>query len=124
MWNLLAVFIGGGIGSVLRFATGEFMLKNFQINLPLATFGVNIIGGFLIGLLFAVFINKPEINPAIKFALTAGFCGGLTTFSTFSLEMFEVIKNAQFVQAIAYAFLSVIICIAAVAVGVYFGGKF
>jgi CrcB protein len=119
MLNLIAVFIGGGFGSVLRFLTGEFMLKNLHLNLPLATFLVNIAGGVLIGFLFAVFVDKPQINPALKFALTAGFCGGLTTFSMFSLELFEMVKNAQFVHAIAYAFLSVIICFAAVSTGVY-----
>ncbi|MDR1167368.1 MAG: fluoride efflux transporter CrcB [Heliobacteriaceae bacterium] len=123
-YNITAVFIGGGAGCALRFLIGEIFLKNFSLNLPAATFLVNVSGGLLIGFLFALFTApelaaKPEINPAVKFALTAGFCGGLTTFSTFSLELFEMIEHAEFIQATAYAVLSVAVCLAAVWMGVY-----
>ena len=63
-------------------------------------------------------MERPEISPAVKFALTAGFCGGLTTFSTFSLEVFEMIKNVQIFQAFAYVVLSLAICLSAVWIGV------
>ena len=119
MINVIAIFIGGGIGSVLRYLTCVVMLQCFNTSLPAATFVVNFVGSLILGLLFAIFVDRPEINPALKVALTVGFCGGLTTFSTFSFELFEMIRNAEFIQAIVYTLLSVIICIVAVSLGVY-----
>ena len=118
MLNVLAVFFGGGIGAVTRYLTGLMIMLNFHCNLPVATFLVNVTGSFSMGFLYILFIDRPEINPALKFLLTVGFCGGLTTFSTFSLEMFEMLKNAEFLQAFSYGFLSVIICVISVWIGV------
>ncbi len=118
MQNVIAVFLGGGIGAVLRYLTGVFAVRFLSVNLPVATFAVNIVGCFILGLLFAFFIDRPEINTSLKLALTAGFCGGLTTFSTFSLELFEMLKNAQYMQVLVYLTLSLIIGLLAVWVGV------
>ncbi len=118
MHNVIAVFLGGGIGAVLRYLTGVFAVRYLSVNLPVATFAVNIIGCFILGLLFAFFIDKPEINTPLKLALTVGFCGGLTTFSTFSLELFEMLKNALYMQVFVYLILSLIIGLLAVWVGV------
>ncbi len=118
MQNVIAVFLGGGIGAVLRYMTGFFAVRFLSVNLPVATFAVNIVGCFILGLLFAFFIDRPEINTPLKLALTAGFCGGLTTFSTFSLELFEMLKNAQYMQVFVYLILSLIIGLLAVWIGV------
>ena len=117
MQNVIAVFLGGGVGAVVRYLTGFLMIRFVHYNLPLSTFIVNIVGSFIIGFLYILFIDKPEINPALKFALTVGFCGGLTTFSTFSLELFEMLGNQKFFQAFSYALISVIICLIAVSLG-------
>lgn len=118
MLNLLAVFVGGGLGACLRYLTGVLISGNLKINLPVATFLVNIIGCFLIGFLCVIFIEKLQTSKQLKLLLTVGFCGGLTTFSTFSAEVFDMIQNGQLLNASAYTVLSVIIgCIA-----VFFGG--
>lgn len=118
MQNVLAVFLGGGAGAVLRYLTGVLALRYLSVNLPAATFAVNIAGCFILGVLFAVFVDRPEVNTSLKLALTAGFCGGLTTFSTFSFEMFEMLKNAQYVQVSVYLILSLAAGLAAVWIGV------
>lgn len=118
--NILAIFIGGGTGAVARYAAGLFCLCFLKTNLPVATFFVNIIGCFIIGFIYIFFMEKLNVHPAVKLALSAGFCGGLTTFSTFSLELFEMIRNSQFLHAVLYILFSVIIGIIAVCLGGYF----
>lgn len=120
MYNVIAIFIGGGFGAVLRYLVGINLAKYFEINLPLSTFFVNVLGSLIIGFLYFLFIEKADISPVVKLALTVGFCGGLTTFSTFSLELFEMVGNHQFFHAFAYAILSVTICLIMSAIGAYF----
>ena len=117
MLNILALFTGGGCGALMRYLTCILFMKYFPVNLPLSTFFVNIAGSLLIGFLYVFFIDKQDLNPAVKLALTAGFCGGLTTFSTFSLELFEMVKSAQFLNALLYVLISVILGIIAVMIG-------
>lgn len=119
MLNLFAIFLGGGIGAVLRYLTGLYFSVNFRMNIPVSTFIVNILGSFILGFLYVLFIDKPEINTELKVALTIGFCGGFTTFSTFSLEIFEMLGNSNFYQAGLYILSSLLFGLIAVSIGVY-----
>lgn len=116
--NIISIFLGSGIGAAARFLINSNMSKYY--NFPISTFLVNIIGSFIIGFLYVFFMNKTGLNPALKLALTVGFCGGLTTFSTFSLELFELFTGNQIFEALIYIVLSVTICVLMTAIGVYF----
>lgn len=117
MQNCLAIFLGGGIGALLRYFAGVFVSKNMTVNFPLATFLANIVGSLIIGFVFFLFLNKSDMNETVKLALTVGFCGGLTTFSTFSLEIFSMIKNNQIFMAMGYVALSLVVCVLGVWIG-------
>lgn len=124
MLNIFSVFIGGGLGSVLRYLVNISFGKTHLYNncaLPLATLSVNVFGSFIIGFLYAIFIQKTHLPLNIRLAITVGFCGGLTTFSTFSVEAYDLFKNGQILAASGYIALSVIVCILAVGLGIYLG---
>lgn len=103
--SLLAVFIGGGLGSVLRWAVSLKMNPLHQ-HIPLGTLTVNLVGGFIIGLALALFSRMTNIDSSWKLLITTGFCGGLTTFSTFSLEVVYLLQDGRFIWAIANMLLN------------------
>lgn len=122
--NAIAVFIGGGIGSVLRYLTSLLYLKCFNFNLPLATLTVNLIGSFLLGLLIAYFDGADEIPQHVRYAMTIGLCGGFTTFSTFAFEVFDIIKRGDYFIAIYYMILSVFLCVLVAGAGYYWAKNY
>jgi len=118
MLNVIAIFLGGGLGSVSRYFVA-MLLKMHDMNFPLATFAVNIIGSFILGFAVALFWSKASVHDSVKLAVTVGFCGGLTTFSTFSWETFDLIKQGQYLLAFLYAVVSVLVCVLAVSLGAF-----
>lgn len=112
MFNLLAVFIGGGLGSCLRYLA--------NVTLPFPTAIVNILGSFVIGFLHVWLMQKLDLPPYYKPLLTVGLCGGLTTFSTFSLEIVKFLDEGNYLHASGYILFSVIICVLSAGIGVYF----
>lgn len=121
MLNFLAIFLGGGLGAVSRYGISVAM-RNYCFDFPFATLVVNVIGSLILGFVVALFWNKmPDsaLHDTVKMAVTVGFCGGLTTFSTFSWEAFDLIKNGEMLLAMLYVLLSVLVCILAVSFGVF-----
>lgn len=110
MLNILAIFFGGGLGAISRYGL-SILLRTHSIDFPMATILVNIIGSLILGFTVALFWKGAPLNSSIKLAITVGFCGGLTTFSTFSWETFEMIKQGEFLLALLYTFISVIACV-------------
>lgn len=118
MLNVLAIFIGGGLGSLSRYGVAV-LLRAYSFDFPLATFLVNVVGSLILGFIVALFWNKAHFNDTVRLAIAVGFCGGLTTFSTFSWETFDLIKNGEFLLACVYALISVLTCVLAVSVGAF-----
>lgn len=108
---------GGAVGSVLRYYSGQFISKNYPSQIPLGTLIVNLLGCLLIGILLGYFAKNQGLSNEWKLLLVTGFCGGYTTFSTFSAENITLIQNQQVSQAILYIGLSVLLGLTAV----YFG---
>ncbi|MBW8824428.1 MAG: fluoride efflux transporter CrcB [Xanthomonadales bacterium] len=91
----IAIFIGAGFGALSRWWLGLALNSVFP-TIPLGTLAANLIGGFVMGLLMAAFDQFQTIPPALRLALTTGFLGGLTTFSTFSAEASTLLLRQQF----------------------------
>ncbi|WP_373708223.1 fluoride efflux transporter CrcB [Kaistella sp.] len=107
--------MGGGLGSVLRFLISNYTQKLWNVNsFPMGTFVVNIIGCFLIGVLTSYFL---KVDNYLKFLLITGFCGGFTTFSTFSAENFSLYENDNYPILLFYILLSVMVGLGAVYLG-------
>lgn len=113
--QILLVGLGGAAGSILRFLTGEIVPRFYVSTFPLATFIINIVGCFCIGL----FVNLIPVNNSLRFLLITGFCGGFTTFSAFARETFDLMDTNHLPYAIIYTLSSCILGVVAVWLGMY-----
>lgn len=95
MWrSILAISMGAAIGALLRWQFGA-RLNSFFHALPPGTLAANLAGGYIIGLAIAFFAEAPHISSEWRLFVITGFCGGLTTFSTFSAEMTTLLQNGR-----------------------------
>lgn len=119
MFAYLWVAIGGALGSVMRFWMSGAIAARFGETFPIGTLIVNILGSLLIG--FAAGLNAPDgrwiISPAMRQFLMIGFCGGYTTFSSFSLQTLKLMQDREWLYAGGNILLSVALCL----IGVWLG---
>lgn len=99
MINIFLVALGAGIGGGFRYWVSDLSYKIFPIYFPYGTLVVNVLGSFLLGILIFGFGEKDLMNPSLKLLLGVGFCGGFTTFSTFSFETINLLRDTQFYLA-------------------------
>ena len=114
--NLIFVFIGGGLGSSLRFIISKYL--NTGHLLPYGTLLVNILGSLILGIILGFALKYNNLNSPATLLLGAGFCGGFTTFSTFSFENYSLLKSGDYLSFSIYFFGSLILGILAIFIGI------
>jgi len=122
MKGFLLVFLGGGLGSGLRYLV-TISMNQYSKVLPFGTFTVNILGCLLIGLILGYAQKENTLTSNQTLLLATGFCGGFTTFSAFANENLELIKNGELFNFSVYTIGSLLIGILAVFIGFYLTNK-
>lgn len=110
------VMLGGGVGAGARYVVGLLFASVGSSSFPWATFSINVLGSVILGYLVAWAQGQPE-RPGLLLLVGTGFCGGFTTFSTFSVETLRLIEQKQFTLALVYAFGSVVAAVGGACLG-------
>lgn len=119
MKSALLIFLGGGLGSLVRYWVS--LIFKYQVDTKLDIYGtltVNVLGSLIIGLLMGWFLKSETPNPNLQLLLIVGFCGGFTTFSTFSSENMSLLKNNLYTEFLLYGLGSLLLGILAVFIGI------
>ena len=114
LWYIAA---GSAIGGVSRYILGGVVQRILVTTFPSGTLLVNITGSFLLGAIIRFAVDTPAISPEVRAFLTIGFCGGYTTFSTFSYETMAMLEDGEWTRAAAYVSASVLLSLLATFLG-------
>jgi len=110
---IMAVAVGGAIGSVMRYLVGIGAGRLFGTDFPWGTLIINITGSFVMGLFAGLFATRWNLPQATRIFLTVGICGGYTTFSTFSLDSFYLIERGELAATAVYMIGSAVLSVGA-----------
>ncbi len=110
---IILVGLGSAGGGILRYLTGKWIHSAIATSFPLGTMTVNILGCFLIGLIYCLFSKNTPTDTGMQLLLATGFCGGFTTFSSFMHENYTMIEQGNIVHLALYTGLSVVLGILA-----------
>lgn len=123
MKQVLLVFVGGGVGSALRYVVGTF-IKTVSSGFPWGTFSVNVIGSLLIGVFMGFVLKNSSFSENQTLLLITGFCGGFTTFSAFAYENQVFLKEGDLTNFFIYTLGSIGVGIMAVFLGLFISKSF
>lgn len=112
------VAVGSAVGGVARFGLAAIIQQRVGPNFPAGTLLINISGSFLLGLIFRYALGTDAISLEVRTLLTTGFCGGYTTFSTFSYDTMVLLEEGQSARATTYVVLSVVLSLVATWLGI------
>ena len=117
MPTYIAIAFGGALGAVSRYWLNSAVQRFNDSGFPLGTFAVNVLGSFLIGIFFVLLAEKAQIAEQWRPVIVVGFLGGLTTFSTFSLDALLLFEQGHYNTALFYIISSVALCLIAAFAG-------
>ena len=109
--SVAAIAVGGGLGSVARFIVTREMERCLGNFLPYGTLVVNVLGSLALGWLATVFLDRPQINSALRLGVTVGFLGAFTTFSTFSYESIQLLLSGELWRALLNVAINATACL-------------
>lgn len=118
--HYLVIFAGGGLGSIARYIVSR-VSANYLINFPLGTLAANVISSILLGIFLG--LSAGNLNHPWRNFFVIGFCGGFSTFSTFSNETFELFRVGSYYSAISNIFLNLFLCLIGIGLGIFLGKK-
>jgi CrcB protein len=108
---LFYVAIGSALGGVSRYLLGGLVQRLLDTTFPAGTLVVNVTGSFLLGAILRYAVETPTLSPEVRALLTIGFCGGYTTFSTFSYETLAMLRDGEWARTIAYVAASLLLSV-------------
>lgn len=115
----IAVALGGALGALARYGISTWVFTISSHKFPYATLAVNVLGSFLMGILFVLIIEKAALPSEMRSLLMIGFLGAFTTFSTFSLDALGLWQNDHLFMALIYILATVILCLIAISGSVW-----
>jgi CrcB protein len=121
MINIMYIAAGGALGAVMRFLVSTGIHSLLGRGFPYGTLTVNVLGSFLMGILFIFLTERSSLGPEWRALILIGFLGAFTTFSTFSIETLNLIENGAMARAMANILVNVITCILATWLGIILG---
>lgn len=121
MKAVVLIFVGGGLGSVVRYLLNRWVTALHQINFPLGTLTVNVVACLVLGLIIGLADHKQYLSADTRLFWAIGFCGGFSTFSTFSAETLALFQQPAAMAGVVYIVASVLLCLGATILGIYIG---
>jgi len=117
MNQVLAIAVGGAFGSVLRYGLSIWVHSLAGRGFPYGTLAVNVLGCLAMGFLFVLLVERLSDNPVLRAGLLIGVLGGFTTFSSFSIETFNLIEQGAWLKAMTNMMASLVLCVGATWIG-------
>ncbi len=121
MRNVVLIFVGGGLGSVVRHYISKWINGLGAFSFPMGTLAANLLACLILGIIIGFADHKYVMPPATRLFWTVGFCGGFSTFSAFSNETLTLLQGGFTLTAALYVGASLLLCVFAVYAGLYLG---